>query len=88
MWWMLDPMWPTLFTGVVAGVLALIASVASRVGGAAILCLFASLSTATGIVIAFGTSDGRASAFYAVSVALVAIPAVAAISVLRRGESR
>ena len=87
MWWTLDPlMWPALFAGVVLAVVAVIASAASRVRGAAVICFIAALSTASGIVIAAGTSDHRALAFYAVNVALVSIPAVVALNVLTRGE--
>jgi peptidoglycan/LPS O-acetylase OafA/YrhL len=89
LWWALDPiMLPALLAGVALAFIALIASVVSGVGTAAIACLCAALSTAAGVVIAAGTSDHRALTFYAVNVALVAIPAVVAVNVVaRRGTS-
>jgi hypothetical protein len=68
----------------VLGIVALIASAVSRVRGAAIVCIVAWLSTATGIIIAAGTSDREALGFYAVFVAVAMIPAAVAVTVLRR----
>jgi hypothetical protein len=88
-WWTLDPlMWPALFGGVVLAVVAVIASAAAGVRAAAILCFLASASTATGIIVAAGTSDRRDLVFYGVNVAVVAIPAVVAVIVLTRPKTR
>jgi len=83
-WWKLDPpMWPALSGGVVLGLIALAASAVSARGGA-VVCVLASLLTATGTVVAAGTSDHQALGFYAVFVAVALIPATIAVTVFVR----
>ena len=87
-WWTLYPlMWPTLFGGVVLGLVALATSIVSVRGGA-IVCVLASLSTATGILVAAGTSDRQALAGYAAFIAMALIPAVVAVTGFRRDAPR
>ena len=88
-WWTLDPlMWPTLFGGVVLALVALGESVVGWVRGGAIVCVLASLSTVTGILIAAGTSNRQALAFYAVFAGVTLIPAVVAVSVFHTASPR
>lgn len=63
--------------GVVLGLVALAASIVSVRSGA-VVCVLASLSTATGIVVAFGTSDHQALVFYAIFVTVALTPAIVA----------
>ena len=84
-WWTLEPlMWPTLFGGVALGLVAIATSIVSVRGGA-IVCVFASLLTVTGIVVAFGTSDHQAPVVYVIFVGVALMPAVVAASVFHRG---
>lgn len=87
-WWTLGPlMWPSLFGGVVLGLIALAASIVSMRSGAGV-CVLASLSTVTGIVIAAGTSDHQALVFYAIFVGVALIPAIVAASVFHTARPR
>jgi len=88
LWWKLGPlMWPALFGGVILGLVGLVESIFSARGGA-IICALASLSTVSGIVVAAGTSDHQALAFYVVFVAAALAPAVIAVTATARRESR
>ncbi len=89
-WWILEPlMFPALSAGVILAALALISScLVSRVRTGAALCLLSSLSTATGLVVAEGISARAALRFDAVCMILLAIPAVAAVSILGRIDGR
>src|SRR5262249_47625200 len=87
-WRKLEPvMWPGLFGGVVLGLIALAASAVS-VRGSAIVSVVGSLSTAAGIVAAAAVSNYQVLAFHVVFVTVAMIPAIVAISALRRGKPR
>jgi drug/metabolite transporter (DMT)-like permease len=87
LWRTVDPlMWPALLGVVVLAVGAIIVSAAAGVRAAAILCFLASASTAIGIIVTAGISDHRDSVFYAINIAVAAIPAVVAVSALTRRE--
>jgi hypothetical protein len=74
--------------GVILAGVALVESVTPHARGAAIVCVTASLSTVTGIVIAAGTSDRRALIVDAVFGAVASIPAIVAANVFRAVSHR
>jgi hypothetical protein len=85
-WWTLEPlMFPALFGGVFLAIVAVVSScLPSGMRGAAYFCLAATISTGTGVVVAEGIAEHFSIRVVGVSVVLLAIPALAAIDVLRR----
>lgn len=85
-WWTLEPaMFPTLIGGFLLAYIAMwtaagLESVRVSVISSALACL----STAAGMVIAFGISDHHDVSHLAESLALVAVPGIISITALRR----